>query len=165
MNKLYLNWKTIDQYCNKLAIQILKSEWKPDYIVGIGRGGLVPAVILSHILDVPMHSLKVTLRDGVEEDCDHNCWMADDAIGYVASEDRELIKSRWDSKFQKNILIIDDINDTGTTLSKWPDNNVAVIHRRKTSKREDTYHYLVIKDEWIIYPWETLKTSKLDRKS
>ena len=83
MNKLYLNWKTIDQYCNKLAIQILKSEWKPDYIVGIGRGGLVPAVILSHILEVPMHSLKVTLRDGAEEDCDHNCWMAEDAMGYV----------------------------------------------------------------------------------
>ena len=176
MNKLYLNWKTIDQYCNKLAIQILKSEWKPDYIVGIGRGGLVPAVILSHILEVPMHSLKVTLRDGAEEDCDHNCWMAEDAMGYVT--DRELIKSRWDSKFQKNILIIDDINDSGSTFAwikedwrssclpnelvwdkVWHKNvRFSTLINNLSSKETTDYSSLEINksedDVWIVFPWE-----------
>ena len=81
-NKVKVSWQEIDDACNKLAINLLKDGFKPDYIVGITRGGLTPAVILSQILEVPMYTLKVTLRDGVEEDCDHNCWMPEDALGY-----------------------------------------------------------------------------------
>lgn len=160
----FVSWREIDKFCNKLALQILKSDWRPDYIVGIGRGGLPAAVILSHLLDKPMHSLKVTLRDGTEEDCDHNCWMAEDAMGY--------------NKDPVNILIVDDINDSGATFnwikqdwpagclpkdSKW--NNVwgqnvkfAVLVNNLASKEDvDFYSMEINKAEdpvWVHFPWE-----------
>jgi hypoxanthine phosphoribosyltransferase len=63
-----------------------------------------------------MYTLKVTLRDGVEEDCDHNCWMADDALGYGDAGCLEDPPT--------NILIVDDINDSGATFNwiknDWP---------------------------------------------
>ena len=71
-NKRKINWRDFERMCTDLAINILKSGYKPDYIVGISRGGLTPAVMLSHLLSVPMHTLKVTLRDGVEDDCDQS---------------------------------------------------------------------------------------------
>ena len=170
MNKIYVDWNTIDQYCNKLAIQILKSDWRPEYIVGISRGGLTPAVMLSHILEVPMYTLKVTLRDGVEEDCDHNLWMSEEAIGYGKMGCLEDEKT--------NILIVDDINDSGATyqwiqqdwkssclpnLSEWNSvwgHNVrfAVLANNLASKESVDFSALEInKTEdptWIVFPWE-----------
>ena len=170
MNKIYVDWNTIEQYCNQLAIQILKSDWRPEYIVGISRGGLTPAVMLSHILEVPMYTLKVTLRDGVEEDCDHNLWMSEEAIGYGKMGCLEDEKT--------NILIVDDINDTGATyqwiqedwqssclpnLSEWNSvwgHNVrfAVLVNNLASKESVDFSALEINKaedpSWIVFPWE-----------
>ena len=164
MKKLHLDWTKIDQMCNKLALDILKSGFKPDYIVGITRGGLTPAVIISHLLEVPMYTLKVSLRDGVEDDCDHNCWMAEDAMGY--------------NKDPVNILIVDDINDSGATSAwikkDWPGSclptderwstcwgsnvRVATVVNNLASTETVAYSALEINkaedDVWIVFPWE-----------
>jgi hypoxanthine phosphoribosyltransferase len=75
-----------------------KDRWVPDYVVGITRGGLTPANLISQYLDVPMETLKVSLREG-SESCETNCWMQEDALA------------------NRNILIVDDINDSGATLN------------------------------------------------
>jgi xanthine phosphoribosyltransferase len=170
MKVQFVSWREIDKCCNKLALQILKSDWRPDYIVGIGRGGLPAAVILSHLLEKPMYSLKVTLRDGVEEDCDHNCWMAEDAFGYGEMGCLEVNPM--------NILILDDINDSGATIEwikkDWPagclpnseawdkvwHNNVkfAVLVNNLASKETVDFTAMEINKEeepvWIHFPWE-----------
>lgn len=157
MKKIYKTWREIDANCTKLALDILRSDWRPDYIVGLTRGGLTPAVLLSHLLKVPMHTLKVQLRDG-EEDCEMNCWMPEDVTK------------------AKNVLIVDDINDTGETLA-WIRNDweqsvfkgdiaywwhkrikVAVLVNNLASA--ETVDYTI--DEinkaedpcWIVFPWE-----------
>ena len=159
MNKKYFNWDTITSMTMKIASQIRKSNWRPDYIVGLTRGGLVPAVLLSHELDIPCDTLKVALRDGDEQE--HNYAMAEDAYN------------------GKKILIVDDINDTGETLlwiqedwrngvfpgnERWEDIwgsnvRVAVLHDNMPSKFQNvTYVASEInknKDpQWIVYPWE-----------
>lgn len=175
-NKLILDWHQIEKYCYSLSIDILKSGFMPDYIVGITRGGLTPAVMLSHMLNVPMYALHVSLRDG--GDSETNCWMSEDAFGYVPDEKRDLIKSRWDSQFQKNILVVDDINDSGDTIAwikkdwqstclpnedSWKKvwgNNVrfATLVNNLTSNELIDYTSLEInkteKDVWIVFPWE-----------
>ena len=89
---------------SKICREIAVSDWRPDYIVGITRGGLVPAVMLSHYLNVPMHTLNVSLRDNDEHiGPESNLWMAEEAFGYNAEP--------------KNILIVDDINDSGATIN------------------------------------------------
>jgi hypoxanthine phosphoribosyltransferase len=88
----------------ELLRQMHQQQWKPDYVVGLTRGGLTPAVMISQYLNVPMHSLKVSLRHG-GEDCESNLWMAEEAFGY-------------DDQDPARILIVDDINDSGATM-KW----------------------------------------------
>ena len=97
MKKLYYTWSNIEGACLDLARQMRQDQWQPDYIVGIGRGGLIPATLLSHYMDTPMKTLDVSLRDG--GDTVSNCGMAEDAYE------------------GKNILVVDDINDQGNTIA------------------------------------------------
>ncbi len=104
MKKHIINDIEFKQLITNICRQLSKDNWKPDYIVGISRGGLLPAVMISHYFNIPMKPLQVSLRDG--EDCVSDLGMAEDAFD------------------GKNILIVDDINDQGTTLNwimrDWP---------------------------------------------
>ena len=95
-------WLGVEVAISSIAMQMYKDEWRPDYIVGITRGGLVPAVLLSHATDIPMKTLCVQLEsDGLDENTERNAIMARDAL-----------------RDNKKILIIDDINRGGDTI-KW----------------------------------------------
>jgi hypoxanthine phosphoribosyltransferase len=176
MKKIYLTWRNVQGHVLELAKQINNDNWRPDYIVGITRGGAVPAVMLSQYLDVPMRPLQVSLRDG--GDCVSDLGMAEDAFGYVPEEVRGESGTQTDPAYRKKILIVDDINDTGATIAwikkDWPsgclpnhfawdtvwNNNVrfAVIHNNLASKEEVDYSANEInkaeEDCWIVYPWE-----------
>ena len=98
-NRKY-TWDGVEEAVNSIAMQMFKDEWRPDYIVGITRGGLVPAVLLSHTTDIPMKTLCVQLEsDGLEANTERNAIMAKHAL-----------------KEYKKILIIDDINRGGDAL-------------------------------------------------
>jgi hypoxanthine phosphoribosyltransferase len=109
-----------------------------------------------------MQTLKVSLRDGDENACESNLWMAEDAYK------------------GKQILIVDDINDSGATLNwikedwqsgcfpkdkRWKDvwgNNVrvAVLVDNEASKSKLKISYSAVdlnkaeEDSWIVFPWE-----------
>lgn len=118
MNKLIIKQREFNGLVAKICRDIVLSEWRPDYIVGITRGGLWPAVMISQYLNIPMQTLKVSLRDDAEANSESNLWMAEDAFGYVNREDREFTEGERASNLnKKNILIVDDINDTGATLN------------------------------------------------
>ncbi len=69
------------------------------------------------------------------------------------------------SKVGPHTLVCDDINDTGTTLKKYNEANIAVIHSKMESRvTAEFVGYMIPNGYWVVYPWETLKTSKLDRK-
>ena len=134
MNKQILTEKDLKSLVMEICRKISISGWRPDYIVGINRGGLVPAVMISHYLEVPMKSLMVSLRDGGE--CVSDCGMAEDALGYPKKEqfvsDENDVAAVLDAAGSlleqgvnfKHILIVDDINDTGATfnwiMNDWP---------------------------------------------
>jgi len=178
MSKVYYSWEDIERQCQSIVNQIARDEWRPNYVVGITRGGNVPATIISHMLKVRCEALKVALRDGSE--CESNCWMSEDAFGVVGEYDQEDLKSRWDIDLRKNILIVDDINDTGDTLkwiqqdwqstcfpneeyawgSIWERNvRFAVLTNNVVSDFDAISYYAteINKQEnsqWIVYPWE-----------
>jgi xanthine phosphoribosyltransferase len=179
MDKLPLDWADIKGMTARIARDIAITNWRPDYVVGLTRGGLIPAVLLSHYFNVPMHTLKVTLRDGDESDCESNLWLAEDAFGYVPEEDREIYKSRWDPSLRKNILVVDDINDSGATIawikrdwqagclpgeetawaSIWGNNvKFAVLVENLSSKESTDFNAHEVNkaehDVWIDFAWE-----------
>jgi len=154
MNKIYLTNTDIQKYVSTIVSQLYNDNWRPDYIVGITRGGLIPSVMLSQFTGVKMHTLDVRLRDGDEKES--NVSMADDA------------------QSGKNILIVDDINDTGATfnwiMEDWgigddyldTNSNVkfAVLMDNLSSECNVTMNYIgteIDKSEdpsWIVFPWE-----------
>ena len=166
MKKIYYSWHDIECQAQEILRQITLSDWRPDYVVGLTRGGLTPANLISQYLGCRMETLKVSLRDGAE--CESNLWMAEDAFGHEMDR-------------PKNILIVDDINDTGATLNwirqDWPSgcfpdnpcwsevwgNNVrvAVLVDNESSKNQIPVTYSAVdinkaaEDSWIVFPWET----------
>jgi hypoxanthine phosphoribosyltransferase len=181
IKKHYYSWQDVEDACTNIALQMYNDWWRPDYIVGITKGGNVPATILCNMLSIRGEALKVSLRDD-DMGPESNCWMSEDAFGYVPEEERETLKSRWDLHKRKNILIVDDINDTGATFnwikqdwqsSCFPNeqtwetvwgNNVrfAVITDNLSSEFNGKVDYSVHEvnkaeeDVWLVYPWENV---------
>lgn len=176
MKKVYYNWSDINGAVVEIARSVMASNWRPDYIVGITRGGAIPAIMLSQFMGIPMRPLEVSLRDGGT--CTSDLGMAEDAFGCVPSEIRASTGTMLDPAYRKKILIVDDINDQGSTINwikqDWPSgchpahefwdnvwgNNVrfAVLTNNLASKADiDYYCWEVNKAEedcWLVYPWE-----------
>jgi uncharacterized protein len=190
MNKLVLDQPKLNGLVAKLCRDIVISGWRPDYIVGLTRGGLIPAVMISHYLNVPMHALSVSLRDN-DTAPESNLWMAEDALGPNSRERfienpadvagiLEAASDLLENGTYKEILIIDDINDTGATfnwiMKDWPsgcfsndpswsevwNNNVkfAVLVDNLASQCEVKMDYVGMEvnkaenDVWVDFPWE-----------
>lgn len=148
MNKVYYTGNHIKGFILEIVRQMNQANYKPDYIVAVNRGGVNPSVKLSHFLNIPMNVLH---KD------ESNCWMAEDALE------------------GKNILILDDINDTGKTFLEikkdWQSNaygdwdkvwhnNVkyaVCIENTASVVNSDFAGKLINKNdypEWCVFPWE-----------
>lgn len=179
MKKQVISYNDFKNYISKICRDITLSDWRPDYVVGLTRGGLLPAVMISHYFNVPCETLKVSLRD--HTNCESNLWMAEDAFGYVSLSDREFNDGENSNPLnRKKILVVDDINDTGATLNwiiedwrggcmpndkhwntVWNDNvRFAVVVDNLASKCEVKIDYCGLEinkadeDVWIDFPYE-----------
>lgn len=137
-----------------LSEQVSQSEWKPDFVIGVGRGGLVPAVYLSHRLNLPMlsidHSSKVP-------------GFADELLAKVAGMSGDGTR----------MLFVDDINDSGGTIlyirellagaGCQADNLrfAVVITNTRSRASVDLWGEKIDRDEdkrWFVFPWEAVGT-------
>ena len=176
MKKHFYSYNDVHKAAMDIVLKMYKDNWRPDYVVGITRGGLPLALRISQLLDCRMETLKVKLRDAKNgEECETNCWMAEDAFGYI--EDNDYNTSSVFEK--KNILIVDDINDTGATFNWikqdwqksclpadpnwdtiWSQNvRFATMTENLSSEfGEVNYHWHELnkaeEDVWLVYPWE-----------
>jgi hypoxanthine phosphoribosyltransferase len=53
VSKIFISWDDIDQLVEELCHKIRISGSKPESVTGIERGGLIPAVMVSHRLGIP----------------------------------------------------------------------------------------------------------------
>lgn len=137
--KAYYGWEQVEGMTQDILRQIRDEKF--DAVVGLTRGGLTPAVLVSQYLDIPMHTLKVSLRD---------------------HQEKESLKV-LDKLSGQRVLVIDDINDTGATINyikeHWIGNlTYAVLINNEASDADVDYSSININkmedDVWIVFPWE-----------
>jgi hypoxanthine phosphoribosyltransferase len=69
----------------------------------------------------------------------------------------------WENITDEEILVVDDVADSGKTLSMYKSYDIAVVDwKHNISIVRPTYYANMIGDVWVVYPWETMKTSKRD---
>ena len=91
MNKVYYTDQHIKAFVQKIIFNMNTDGFKPDYVVGLTRGGLIPAVLLSEYTEIPMQTLKVSLRDNPETES--NCWMGLYAMRFITARCPSKIQS------------------------------------------------------------------------
>lgn len=117
-----------------------------DLIVGIARGGLLPATIISHFLAIPMQTIFYSSKIGRGDNQDHN--------------------NELRSFTQHHILLVDDLTDTGNTMNelykaymeKGHKVTTAVIYYKELPDAHfepDVWAVKVTKNfGWITFPFE-----------
>lgn len=145
MNKIDYRY---ENYCEDFATVVYaieKSGIKYDLVAGVQRGGLVPAVHISNALDIPFCSL---------------IWSSQ--IGKVRDSSNPHLKTALNRDL--NVLVVDDICDTGISLDEitrtYPGVHTAVLIYNVENKKQfkPTYFGNEIKrselPNWIDFWWE-----------
>lgn len=146
--KCYLvSWDEAYKLSKILAHKIKNSGFKPDIVIGIARGGLVPArIVCDFLLHKDLAAIKV----------EH--W------GIAATLGKAKIKFPLPVDISgKKVLVVDDVVDTGDTFSVSIDYikemnpsevKSAVLHYKTCSTSVPDYWAEKQEEwKWIIYPW------------
>jgi hypoxanthine phosphoribosyltransferase len=146
-----VSWREIEEGCLSIAEQIAASNERVDIIVGILRGGWIPARLLSDYLGVDaMGAIEVKFYRGIGETAEKP----------VVTQ--PLIVDVRD----KVVLVVDDVSDTGKTLNTvvgfithYGPRKVltATIYVKPWSMYRPDYYYDET-DAWIIFPWDKAET-------
>ena len=139
-----------------LTGHVAAGDWKPDFVIGIGRGGLVPAVYVSHELDLPMLSI------------DHSSKVP----GFA---DQLLRKAAAKSAAGERLLFIDDINDSGGTIERIREilandgcdiTNLrfsVLLNNSRSKVSVDFWSQMIDRNtdkRWFVFPWEAMGASE-----
>jgi hypoxanthine phosphoribosyltransferase len=145
-NQIYFSWQDFQNDLFLINSKIQLSGWVPEYIVGVKRGGLIPAVCFSHLFNVPMYTTTLQTRDG-SKNLD---------ISELSNLD-----------YNYKILIIDDICDTGDTFTEIKNKitnfkNIrfcSLFYNIRQSFVVDYYARKIDRNknlDWVVFPWEKL---------
>jgi hypoxanthine phosphoribosyltransferase len=164
-DKLIIDWKEYNHIVEKLALQIHSSGYKPDLLIGIARGGLPITDVLSRIFKLKCAYLAVESYSGKG----------------IEDQQGELIFSREMSStvqnMKGNILLCDDLSDTGVTLNKSIDwlrkypplkgniKNIktAVLWKKKDSTFEPDFCAQKLNhNPWIVQPFEKYEEIRIN---
>ena len=148
MNYLILSWQDVYNLTLRLSERIVKSGFVPDIIVGIARGGWIPARILSDVLYTSaMFNIRIEYYS---------------SIG-TKGETPIVTQPLSMSLDGKKVLLIDEVADTGDSLLYAIEHvknlgaetiKSAVLHLKPTSKVTPDF-YITLTEAWTVYPWES----------
>jgi len=149
----YISWHSLYLALVEIASRIRNDNYVPDIIVGILKGGIIPARILSDLLSVDVIGfigVRFYRRVGVRE------------------SRPELTLPPMPSVRGKKVLVADDVIETGRTLqlvldelSRYGASEIrsATVYVKKRSPVFPDYYYKVT-DKWVVFPWEYVETAK-----
>ena len=153
-NKLYYSFDDLEKDLLVISSKINSSNFHIDVIIGPCRGAYIPGVMLSHLYNKPFEGFIWQTRDGDEKDVNG-------------------LKNILNKYLNKNILIIDDINDSGKTFNGIKKEIDKTISELNISQDKIKYCTLFNKTQsefkcvnyyandltpennpWIVFPYE-----------
>ena len=146
MEKICFTIEEIIDSIKKISVQLVDSNYDPEVIISVNRGGCIPGIYLSHYLNKPHEVINIELRD--------------------SNSEPDLISIKEKIKQFNSVLIIDDINDSGNTIriikdiSKHITTKIhfAVLINKSESKSKVEYYGKTVNtklhDYWYVFPWE-----------
>ena len=162
--KLFISWDEYNSIVEKLAIQI-HEKYKPDLLIGIMRGAAPIIDVLSRVFKIKCAYLAVESYSGQD----------------IEDKQGELIFSREMSSTVQNmggnLLLCDDLSDTGVTLNrsidwlrKYPplkgkikSIKTAVLWKKAKSTFDPDFCAVTLKDNpWIVQPFEKYEEIRIE---
>lgn len=145
--KEVLTWDSFGAASRELAESVAASGFRPDVIVAVARGGLVPAGALAYALGV-----KLADAMNVEFYTDVDTTLPDPVL-LPPLLDIESIAGR-------KVLVVDDVADSGRTLqlvlqileANGAQVRSAVIYTKPTSAFTPDFEWKQT-EAWIVFPW------------
>ncbi|NLI74230.1 MAG: phosphoribosyltransferase [Euryarchaeota archaeon] len=153
-----VSFDDITDWTKKLAEQIRTCNCKPTVIIGLTRGGWIPARLLCDILEVKKLYAVKTEHWGVTANPDGKALLTQELNVDIQNEE---------------VLLVDDITDTGESMSLAMAhlhdmnprvlNSATLLHITRSKFKPDYYSIEVPEDNWtwFIFPWnrnEDLRT-------
>ena len=129
-------YKNLVKDLAKINRDIAISEWKPEYIIGIKRGGLIPAIMLSHYWNVPLHIFEITKEPHIPSQGEF--LLVDDI-----NDSGETLKHA------KNMIYL-----YGNTINKMNLKTVTLIDCPQSIFEVDFYGREKNSEEWVKFFWE-----------
>ncbi len=148
----YINWPEYGSLAEALAVKVSSSHEVFDLVVGIARGGIPVAMVVSDRLNVPIDFINVKSYTGI----------ARRGAPRIVSTLTENISG-------KSVLLVDDLVDQGDTLaflkshleSMGPKRlRTAVLFKKPWTKTEPDY-FLESVERWIVFPFELGEVDRL----
>jgi hypothetical protein len=140
-------WNQIYTMLLSLAVNINKSEFEPDLIVGVSRGGWIPARILADLLDNPnLASVGAEFYSGIS----------------VTRSAPVLTHPVSISVDKRKVLVVDEVVDTGKSLKLVREHlvgqgaeevRIATVYLKPGSAIKPDYWEKETR-MWIVFPWE-----------
>ena len=144
-------WKQIYATLLRQAKKIRQSRLKPDIIVGVTRGGWIPARVLSDLLEISsLGTLGVEFYVGVAE-TRYEPVLTQSVSAVVAG---------------KKALLIDDVADSGKSLRLAKEHvlqqgakevRIATVYCKPFCVTKPDYYENETR-RWVIFPWDTKET-------
>jgi hypothetical protein len=126
-NKTFVSWTEINELLDVIQKQIKESGEKFEMIAGVTRGGLIPAVMLSHRLELPMMAIT-----------------PEDAILPISLAKKTLIVDEiYDTG--KTMQDLKQVN----SMSQF-----AVLFHNVGLDELEFYGKKMRLDNWLVFPWE-----------
>jgi len=144
-------WNKIYAMLLSQAEKIRKSGFKPNIIVGITRGGWIPARVLSDLLEIPdFATVRVEFYLGVAETRNEPALTQGVSAGVSG----------------KKALVVDDVADTGKSLQLAKEHllrqgatevRIATLYYKPFSVAKPDYFEKETR-RWVVFPWEMKET-------
>jgi hypoxanthine phosphoribosyltransferase len=148
----YVSWPEYGNLAEALAEKVRSGGKRFDLVVGIARGGLPVAMVVSDHLDLGIDFINVKSYVGIGE-----------------RETPRILSTLTEEVKGKSILIVDDLVDQGDTMHlvkgflarQGPRLlEVAVMFKKPWTKFEPDY-YLEVVDRWVVFPFELSEVNRL----